>query len=173
MEPQPVVVVMGVSGSGKSTVGEALAKRLRVAFVDADDLHPQANIDKMTAGEALTDDDRHPWLERVGQWLADHGDGGVASCSALKRQYRDQLRWHCEHVAFLHLNGSQELIRQRVAGRTGHFMPADLVSSQFDALEPLGADERGLVIDVAEEGQDVQAVVDAFVKSATNASDDR
>lgn len=178
MEPQPVVggapiVVMGVSGAGKSTVGAALAKRLRVPFLDADDLHPQANIDKMTAGEALTDEDRYPWLERVGQWLADHWDGGAVSCSALKRRYRDQLRRHCQHVAFLHLNASHELIRDRVAARTGHFMPPDLVSSQFDALEPLGTDERGVVVDLTGANQDVQAVIDAFVRSATDASDHR
>src|SRR5450755_4442198 len=106
MEPQPgvstdlpatrsPVVVMGVSGSGKSTVGAALAQRLRVPFVDADTLHPAANIDKMTAGEPLNDDDRYPWVERVGEWLADHRDGGVVSCSALKRKYRDRLRAQC------------------------------------------------------------------------------
>ena len=87
------IVVMGVSGSGKSTVGAALAQRLRVPFADADDFHPPANIAKMTAGEALDDDDRYPWLEAIGQWLADRSDdGGVMSCSALKRKYRDQLR---------------------------------------------------------------------------------
>src|SRR5438093_8699296 len=88
----PLVVVMGVSGSGKSTVGAALAQRLRVPFADADDFHPEANIAKMTAGQALDDHDRHPWLEAIGAWLADHPDGGVMSCSALKRRYRDQLR---------------------------------------------------------------------------------
>jgi gluconokinase len=155
MEPQPIVV-MGVSGSGKSTVGAALAKRLRVPFVDADTLHPPANVAKMTAGKPLDDDDRYPWLQRVGQWLADHRDGGVVSCSALKRTYRDQLRGHCPRVAFLHLRGSPELIGQRLAARPDHFMPAALLRSQFDALEPLGADERGATVDV---GRDVEAIV--------------
>ena len=94
-----LIVVMGVSGSGKSTVGAALAQRLRVPFADADDFHPPANIDKMTAGQPLNDDDRYPWLEAIGEWLAGHcGDGGVMSCSALKRKYRDQLRRHCPDV---------------------------------------------------------------------------
>src|SRR4029077_10287655 len=99
------VVVMGVSGSGKSTVGAALAQRLRVPFADADDFHPAANIAKMTAGEALNDDDRRPWLATIGKWLSAHPDGGVMSCSALKRAYRDQLREHCHGVEFLHLAG--------------------------------------------------------------------
>ena len=89
------MVVMGVSGSGKSTVGAALAQRLRVPFADADDFHPAANVAKMSAGHPLNDDDRRPWLESIGMWLADHPDGGVMSCSALKRAYRDQLRDHC------------------------------------------------------------------------------
>ena len=88
------LVVMGVSGSGKSTVGAALAQRLRVPFADADDLHPPENIAKMSAGQALDDEDRYPWLEAVGGWLAEHPDGGVMGCSALKRKYRDQLRGH-------------------------------------------------------------------------------
>src|ERR1700742_3831668 len=93
------VVVMGVSGSGKSTVGAALAQRLRVPFADADDFHPPANVAKMTAGEPLTDDDRYPWLEAIGQWLAERCESGaVMSCSALKRKYRDQLRRHCADV---------------------------------------------------------------------------
>jgi gluconokinase len=156
----PAVVVMGVSGSGKSTVGAALARRLAVPFVDADTLHPAANIAKMTAGEPLDDDDRYPWLERVGEWLAGHRDGAVASCSALKRQYRDQLRAHCPRVEFLHLSGSPELIGGRLAARSGHFMPAALLRSQFDTLEPLGADEAGVTVDA---GQRVAAIVDAFV----------
>jgi gluconokinase len=160
--PSPVVV-MGVSGSGKSTVGAALARRLGVPFVDADTLHPPANIAKMAAGEPLSDDDRYPWLESVGDWLAGHRDGGVASCSALKRKYRDQLRVHCPRARFLHLSGSPELIGGRLAARTGHFMAAALLRSQFDALEPLGADEAGVSTDV---GQGVDAIVEAFVAVA-------
>lgn len=154
-------MVMGVSGSGKSTVGAALARRLRVPFVDADSLHPPANIAKMAAGEPLDDDDRYPWLDKVGEWLAGHRDGGVASCSALKRKYRDQLRTHCPQVEFLHLAGSPALISGRLAARTGHFMPAGLLRSQFDALEPLGADEAGATVDV---GPGVDAIVDAYLR---------
>ncbi|WP_082969835.1 gluconokinase [Mycobacterium sp. E3305] len=154
------VVVMGVSGSGKSTVGVALARRLQVPFVDADTLHPRANIAKMAAGEPLDDHDRYPWLEKVGEWLAGHRGGGVVSCSALKRRYRDQLRAHCPQVEFLHLAGSPALIGGRLAARTGHFMPAALLRSQFDALEPLGGDEAGATVDV---DQDVDAIVDGFL----------
>jgi carbohydrate kinase (thermoresistant glucokinase family) len=151
---------MGVSGSGKSTVGAALARRLRAPFLDADTLHPPANIAKMTAGEPLDDDDRYPWLDKVGEWLAGHRDGGVVSCSALKRNYRDQLRAHCPQVEFLHLRGSPALIGGRLAARPGHFMPAALLRSQFDALEPLGPDEAGVTLDA---GQGIAAIVDAFV----------
>lgn len=156
---------MGVSGSGKSTVGAALAQRLRVPFVDTDALHPPANIAKMAAGEPLDDDDRYPWLERVGEWLARHPDGGVASCSALKRKYRDQLRAHCPRVGFLHLRGSSELIRSRIAARTGHFMPAELLRSQLHALQPLGADEAGVTVDIC---QGVEAIIDAFVAGSAS-----
>ena len=153
---------MGVSGSGKSTVGAALAQRLRVPFVDADTLHPAANIAKMSAGEPLDDDDRYPWLERVGDWLAAHRDGGVVSCSALKRAYRDQLRAHCPGVEFLHLSGSAELIRGRLAARTGHFIPPTLLRSQLDTLEPLGPDEAGMTVDI---GPGADAIVDIVVKA--------
>ena len=136
-------VVMGVSGSGKSTVGAALAQRLRVPFADADDFHPEANVAKLAAGHALNDEDRYPWLEIIGEWLAEHrDDGGVMSCSALKREYRDQLRKHCPQVRFLHLSGSPDVITRRQASRPGHFMPASLLASQFDTLEPLEADEQ-------------------------------
>ena len=157
--PAPVVV-MGVSGTGKTTVGVALAKRLGVPFVDGDDLHPPANVAKMSRGEALDDTDRYPWLEAVGQWLADHGDGGVAACSALRRRYRDQLRSHAAGLVFVHLDGSREVIQQRQAGRSGHFMPSSLLASQFATLEPLEPDELGVVIDV---DQTVDAVVAAYV----------
>ena len=157
------VVVMGVSGSGKSTVGAALAQRLRVPFADADDFHPPANIAKMTAGHALDDDDRYPWLEAIGEWLAERcADGGVMSCSALKRKYRDQLRRHCAEVEFLHLSGTPEVISRRQASRPGHFMPASLLKSQFDTLEPLQPDEHGLAIDV---DQSIDSIVDTYVAS--------
>jgi gluconokinase len=160
--PHPsLVVVMGVSGSGKSTVGAALAQRLRVPFADADDFHPEANIAKMTAGHPLDDHDRHPWLEAIGEWLAEHADrGGVMSCSALKRRYRDQLRHHAPGVEFVHLHGTREVITRRQASRPGHFMPASLLTSQFATLEPLGPDEHGEVIDV---DQSVDRIVDTYV----------
>ncbi|WP_442932257.1 gluconokinase [Mycobacterium sp. 050134] len=154
---------MGVSGSGKSTVGAALARRLRVPFVDADSLHPPANIAKMAAGEPLDDDDRHPWLDKVGRWLADHPDGGVVSCSALKRKYRDQLRALCPEAEFLYLRGSAEVIGRRLSARTGHFMPPALLQSQLAALEPLGADEAGVTVDV---DRDVDEIVDGFAAGA-------
>lgn len=158
--PHHPVVVMGVSGSGKSTVGAALAGRLRVPFEDADDLHPQANIDKMSRGEALDDGDRYPWLERIGQWLAEHADGGVIACSALKRKYRDQLRHHCPTVVFLHLEGGRDLIERRQASRPGHFMPASLLTSQFATLEPLAPEEGGVVLDV---GSSVDQIVEGYL----------
>lgn len=154
------IVVMGVSGSGKSTVGAALAQRLRVPFADADDFHPAANIAKMTAGQSLNDDDRWPWLDTIGEWLADHPDGGVMSCSALKHVYRDQLRRRCPQVEFLHLAGTPELIGRRQASRPGHFMPASLLASQFETLEPLAADENGVDISV---DQDIDSIVNEFV----------
>lgn len=156
------IVVMGVSGSGKSTVGAALAQRLRVPFADADDFHPPQNIAKMTAGHALNDDDRHPWLESIGEWLAAHHDGGVMSCSALKRKYRDQLRRHCADVEFLHLAGSVETIGRRQASRPGHFMPATLLASQFETLEPLEPDENGVAIDI---GQSIDSIIESYVNT--------
>jgi len=165
MSRHPVVVplvVMGVSGSGKSTVGAALAQRLRVPYEDADDLHPPENVAKMSAGHALDDDDRYPWLEAVGSWLADHPDGGVVACSALKRKYRDQLRRHAPALEFLLLEGTSEVISRRQASRPGHFMPASLLASQFATLEPLEPDEAGIVIDV---DQSVDAIVQEFIDS--------
>ncbi len=159
--PAPLVVI-GVSGSGKSTVGAALAQRLRVPFADADDLHPPANIAKMSAGHALDDHDRYPWLEKVGEWLAAHPEGGVMSCSALKRKYRDQLRHHAPHLRFVLLAGSIEVIARRQASRPGHFMPTSLLHSQFATLEALQPDEDGVVLDVDQSVDDlVQGYVDA------------
>jgi gluconokinase len=157
---QSPVVVMGVSGSGKSTVGAALAQRLRVPFADADDFHPAANIAKMSGGHPLDDNDRFPWLEVIGRWLADHAEGGVMSCSALKHKYRDQLRNHCPDVYFVHLDGTPEVIARRQASRPGHFMPPSLLSSQFHTLEPLADNERGVVIDI---DQPIDAIVEDYI----------
>lgn len=162
---RPLLVVMGVSGSGKSTVGAALAQRLGVPFADADDFHPAANIAKMTAGIPLDDEDRGPWLDAIGEWLAAHPEGAVMSCSALKRSYRDRLRHHAHRVEFLHLAGSRAVIARRQASRPGHFMPASLLTSQFATLEPLEPDERGTVVDVDQGIDDiVQQYVDHLAK---------
>ncbi|MBS43056.1 MAG: gluconate kinase [Nocardioides sp.] len=154
------VVVAGVSGSGKTTVGRALADRLDVPFVDGDDLHPEANVASMAEGVALDDAARQPWLRSVGAWLADHTDGVVA-CSALKRSYRDVLREHAPDARVLLLDGDRAVIAERQADRPGHFMPTSLQDSQWAAFEPLGADEAGATVDVALAPDEV---VDAFVR---------
>ncbi|MDO9381200.1 MAG: gluconokinase [Nocardioidaceae bacterium] len=159
--PAPLVVVMGISGTGKTTVGELVAERLGLEYSDADAFHPQANIDKMSAGTPLTDEDRWPWLEAIGAWLAERdASGGVVSCSALRRAYRDVLTDAAPRARFLHLDGDIELIRDRVAHRSGHFMPVSLLESQKDTLELLGDDEPGLRVDVADSPAQI---VDAFV----------
>ncbi len=155
-----LVTVMGVSGSGKTTVGAALAQRLHLPFEDADDLHPAANVEKMSAGIPLDDADRLPWLRAVGAWQSALADGGVMSCSALRRSYRDVLREAAPDQVFVHLAGDREIVARRVAGRPGHFMPTALVDSQFATLEPLGADENGVTIDL---DQPIDALVDACV----------
>lgn len=138
------LVVMGVSGCGKTTLGEALAAALEAEFVDADDLHPPANRAKMARGEALTDADRAPWLDRVAGVLRDRAPVVVA-CSALRRAYRDRLRGAGKNgvggVRFLHLAAPKEVIAARMAARRGHFMPASLLDSQYETLEPPGPDE--------------------------------
>lgn len=139
---------MGVSGSGKTTVGKLLAARLELPYRDGDELHPQANIDKMAAGQPLDDDDRRPWLEKVGQWLAEHPNGGIIGCSALKRSYRDAIRAVSPNAAFVHVHGSTPLLSERMTKRPGHFMPESLLTSQLEDLEDLGADERGRVFDI-------------------------
>lgn len=143
------VVVMGVSGAGKSTVGVALAAHLGVPFVDGDDLHPPANLARMRAGVPLDDAARTPWLAAVAAWLTDHEDGGVVACSALRRAYRDRLRLAAPELVCVHLDGTPALLRARQADRPGHFMPSSLMDSQLAALEPLGPDEDGVVLDVA------------------------
>lgn len=159
----PLLTVMGVSGSGKTTVGAALAQRLRVPFADADDFHPPENVAKMSAGIPLDDRDRLPWLRLIGAWLAGHaGTGGVVSCSALRRSYRDVLRVAAPGQLFVHLDGTPGVVARRVAGRPGHFMPASLVTSQFATLEPLEPDENGLTLDL---DQPVDALVEAYLSA--------
>lgn len=144
---RPLVLVMGVSGSGKSTIGAALAHALGVDFVDGDALHPAANVAKMAAGEPLDDADRWPWLARVGQRLAEaRGTGLVVACSALRRAYRDAILAEAPGVVFLHLSGSRELLSSRLTQRQGHFMPPSLLESQLATLEPLADDEPGVVV---------------------------
>jgi gluconokinase len=143
----PLLVVMGVSGSGKSTVGSALAAELGVPFVDADDLHPVANVEKMASGIPLTDDDRWPWLRLVGERLSGAGTTGmVVACSALKRAYRDAIRAEAPGVRFVFLDASRALLEARVANRPTHFMPASLLDSQLASLEPLAPDEPGITV---------------------------
>ncbi|WP_442816763.1 gluconokinase [Streptomyces sp. NBC_01304] len=153
---------MGVTGTGKSTVGRLIASRLGVAYAEGDSLHSPQNVAKMASGTPLTDEDRWPWLDRVGEWCAAasrEGVGGVISCSALKRVYRDRLRSAAPGLVFVHLAGSRELIGARQEARVGHFMPGSLVDSQFATLEPLGSDEVGVVVDVAPAPEEIVAVV--------------
>ncbi len=146
------VVVMGVSGCGKSTVGRQLAVALGAEFAEGDQFHPPDNVARMAAGIALTDADRQGWLEILAQQLAAARAAGrarVLSCSALKRSYRDVLRHGAPDLLFVHLAGSRELLAQRMAARAGHYMPASLLDSQLATLEPPGADENALSFDVA------------------------
>jgi carbohydrate kinase (thermoresistant glucokinase family) len=154
------VVVMGVSGSGKTTEGERIAERLGEPFVDGDSLHPAANVAKMSSGIPLTDDDRWPWLDKVGRTLADAGPTGmVVACSALKRSYRDRIRRSAPDAVFLLLTASPEVLAARMSHRS-HFFPPALLASQLATLEPLADDEHGIVVDV---DAPVDEVVDAAV----------
>ena len=142
-----VLVVMGVTGTGKSTVAALLAGRLGWDLEEGDDLHPAANVEKMRGGEPLTDEDRWPWLEVIAGWIREHiaaGTPGVITCSSLRRAYRDRLSG--PGVVFVHLDGTREQIQARLDQRLDHFMPSSLLDSQLSALEPLEADERGVVV---------------------------
>lgn len=147
-----IIVVMGVSSSGKSTVGAALAEALRVPFLDADSYHPDASIARMRAGIPLTDEDRWPWLARFADALAAtaHASGAVVgACSALRRAYRDFLTAHAgAPILFIHLDGDRTLIARRIARRAHHYMPADLLDSQFETLEVPTAEENALIVPV-------------------------
>ncbi|MEU6914272.1 gluconokinase [Streptomyces olindensis] len=160
----PLVVVMGVSGSGKTTVGRSLAQSLGVPYAEGDDFHPEANVAKMRSGQPLDDEDRRPWLEEIARWLADHADsGGVVTCSALKRRYRDRLSSAAPRVFFLHLDGSPELIAARLSARRGHFMPPELLRTQYADLEPLGEDEAGAAVPIDGTPEETAALAHAAV----------
>ncbi|WP_141204127.1 gluconokinase [Streptomyces griseorubiginosus] len=158
MNTPKVVVVMGVAGTGKTTIGPLLAARLGVPYAEGDDFHPPANIAKMSAGTPLTDDDRWPWLDSIGSWAHGRaGLGGVVSCSALKRSYRDRLRAEAPGVVFVHLAGDRALIEDRMSHRQGHFMPTALLDSQFGTLQPLQEDEAGVAVDVSGSPEEITA----------------
>jgi len=156
------IVVMGVSGCGKSSVGIALAEALGARFIDGDDLHPEANKAKMGAGIPLDDSDRWPWLDLVGQELAE-GSATVIACSALKRAYRDRIRAAAPGTLFVHLDGSRDILERRLGARTGHFMPATLLDSQLGILEPLKTDEPGAVIDIDQPITQIIALAQALI----------
>lgn len=156
VDPLPGVplhlVVMGVSGSGKSTVAQALHERLGWEFAEGDSYHPQSNIDKMAAGRPLVDEDRWPWLQALADWTRQRdqrGEPTILTCSALKRSYRDLLREGGEGTYFVHVHGDKGLLLERMETRERHFMPATLLESQLDTLEMLQPDEHGVVVDIA------------------------
>ncbi|MEY9210909.1 gluconokinase [Thermobifida halotolerans] len=166
-------VFMGVSGSGKSTVARGAAQRLGLPFADADDFHPETNIAKMSSGVPLTDADRLPWLGSLAAWLGErerNGESSVMACSALRRSYRDILRGGAPGVFFVHLHGSRDLILERLRGRSGHFMPSELLDSQLAVLEMLGPDEAGTVLDVA---SSPEKLVEEAVRIITEAQERR
>jgi len=158
------LIVMGVSGAGKSTIAEALARRLGWRHEDGDAFHPASNVAKMKAGHPLSDADRRPWLQAIADeidQLSDLDEHVVIACSALKRAYRDILRHGRDDVRFVFLNGTQQLIASRLASRKGHFMPPDLLASQFRTLEPPGGDEHPITISIE---STVDAIVDTIVR---------
>jgi gluconokinase len=150
-------IVMGVSGCGKTSVGEGLSQSTSIRFIDGDALHPKANVNKMSAGNPLTDQDRWPWLEAIGREFANSPEPLIIGCSALKRSYRDKIRDHAgAMVTFIHLTGTREIISKRMQARKHHFMPPSLLDSQFAALEPPAIDETSISIDI---DQPLEAII--------------
>jgi carbohydrate kinase (thermoresistant glucokinase family) len=153
------VAVMGVAGAGKTTVARALADHLGVDFIDADDLHPSANIAKMAAGIPLDDSDREPWLALVGRAVAVRAQGAVLACSALKRRYRDALRADAPELFFVHLSPPPTVLQERLDARVDHFMPSSLLASQLAALEPLAAAESGITVTTTQPTDEIVAMI--------------
>jgi gluconokinase len=156
------IVLMGVSGVGKSTVMAALEERLAARFAEGDDFHPESNVRLMRAGIALTDEDRWPWLRSITDWIGECERDvvdGVITCSALRRRYRDFLRDGHPSVHFVHLTLGPAALGQRVASREGHYMPPSLLASQLETLEPLGSDEPGFEIDAGESPSEIAAAI--------------
>ncbi len=156
MHDLPVIVVMGVSGSGKTTVGTRLADALGVEYTEGDDFHPPANVAKMAAGTPLDDADRAPWLDALAAAMAQRSErGAVVTCSALKRAYRDRLRAAAPDAFFLHLDVPRDELERRITNRRGHFLPLSLLDSQLATLEPLDADEKGITVDATRTPQEL------------------
>lgn len=179
MERFTHLVFMGVSGCGKTTAAELAAQQLGWPYAEADEFHPQANIDKMASGHPLNDEDRRPWLETMRDWMTDHSEtgntdpeadpedgaapGSVVTCSALKRSYRDILREATGRVVFIQLDGPMEVVAERMTHRKGHFMPTSLLQSQYDTLESLEEDEDGVIVDLTETPENI--IADALRES--------
>jgi gluconokinase len=167
-----VLVVMGVSGCGKTTVGTLLAQTLQWEFGDADKFHPPANVAKMKEGIPLTDEDRWPWLRAIAGWIdktRSAGRRGVVGCSALKRRYRDILIGARTDVRLVYLKGSEELIARRMAARHGHFMPPSLLASQFAALEEPGPDERPITVSIEPQPREIVAQILSRLETGADA----
>ena len=166
MDSMKHIVIMGVSGCGKSSVGPALAEKLGLIYLDGDYLHSAENIAKMSVGEPLTDTDRAPWLREIGQRFAVSNGPLIIGCSALRRVYRDWIRQSANtEVTFVHLAGTREVIKQRMFAREGHFMPIKLLDSQFATLEPLQVDETAFVVDIDQEFETVVAKLADYIRT--------
>jgi gluconokinase len=172
MSPTPQhLVIMGVSGSGKTTISTLLSEHLGWIAAEADEFHPEANIAKMSSGTPLTDEDRWPWLDSIRNWMdsqAGNGRSTIVTCSALKRTYRDILATALGEVHFVHLNGDTAVLQERMKTRSGHFMPASLLPSQLSTLEPLAGDEPGIVVDILKTPADIASDILTRLDLPTN-----